>query len=47
MAAGGIKSARELAVKEPARTPAEIWTVSANDVGIGRLVDRVDPRRAA
>ena len=45
MAAGGIKSARELAESVHARMPAEIWHVSANDLGIGHLVDRVDSRR--
>jgi hypothetical protein len=46
MAAGGIESARELATSGPTHVPAEIWHVSGNDVGIGRLVDRVDPEVA-
>jgi hypothetical protein len=47
MAAGGVKAARELARSVHARMPAEIWNVSANDVGIGQLVDRVDSRPTA
>ena len=39
----GLKSARELARSRPARMPVEIWQVWVNDVGVGRLVDRIEP----
>ncbi len=43
----GIKSARELARSKAAQQPVEIWQVWVNDVGVGRLVDRIEPIRRA
>jgi hypothetical protein len=41
--ARGLKQARRLA--EAQQSPAEIWSVWPNDLGVGTRIDRVDPAR--
>jgi hypothetical protein len=38
-----VKQARKLV--ESQQSPAEIWSVWPNDLGVGTQIDRVDPAR--